>query len=267
MSPTTEKAAIPFALGAAALFGLSMPAAKWLLVSTDPWLLAGLLYAGSGIGLSVLWVARRALGHAPKEAPLRRDDLPWLGGAIVSGGVVAPVLLMFGLAGSPASRAALLLNLEGVLTAGLAWLVFREHVGARIAAGLGLITAGAVILVWPSAGPPSGGRSALLVAGACLAWAVDNNLIRRSSGGDAMVIAALKSGAAGAANLVIAAMMGARLAGPSSTFAAAIVGFFGYGISLVLFVRALRHLGAARTGAYFSTAPFIGAVASIAVFG
>jgi len=264
---TPNKRPIGLALTAAALFGLSTPAAKWLLAATDPWVLAGFLYLSSGIGLAILWLIGRALGGVPREAPLRRRDVPWLAGAVVSGGVIGPVLLMFGLAAGSASGTALLLNLEGVLTAGLAWAIFREHFDARIAAGMGLITAGAIVLAWPSGEALSANRSVLLVAGACLAWAVDNNLTRRVSGGDPVIIAALKGGAAGAVNLAIAAAMGAQLPRPASALGAAVVGLLGYGISLVLFVRALRDLGAARTGAYFSTAPFIGAAASVAALG
>jgi drug/metabolite transporter (DMT)-like permease len=260
----------PIALGliAAALFGLSTPAAKLLLSVSDPWLTAGLLYLGSGVGLGCVWLVQRGLGRGVREAPLRRADLPWLAGAIVSGGGVGPVLLMFGLASATAVQASLLLNLEGILTALLAWLVFREHIDARIAAGMALITAGALVLAWP---PPGHGvrleRTVLLVGAACLAWAVDNNLTRKVSGGDPMLIAALKGGAAGAANLAIALAGGAAWPELGPVAAAAAVGFLGYGVSLVLFVRALRELGAARTGAYFSTAPFLGALASVGALG
>jgi drug/metabolite transporter (DMT)-like permease len=264
---TLGRRAIGFALIAALLFGLSTPAAKLLLAAADPWLIAGLLYLGSGVGLSGLRLAQRALGRLPREAPLRRADLPWLAAAIVSGGGVGPVLLMFGLASAGAAQASLLMNLEGVLTALLAWLVFREHVDTRIAVGMAVITAGALALAWEPGHGVHVERGALLVAGACFAWAVDNNLTRKISGGDAMLIAALKGGAAGAANLAIAMASGAPWPSAASVAGAAGVGLLGYGVSLVLFVRALRELGAARTGAYFSTAPFLGAIAAVAVLG
>ena len=260
-----NRRAIGYALAGAGLFGLSTPAAKVLLTTTDPRLLAGLLYLGSGLGLGVIRVMLgRRLRH---EAPLRGRDLPWLLGAIVSGGALGPVLLLLGLALTPASQAALLLNLEGVLTVGLAWLVFREHVGARIVIGMLAITVGAVALSWRPGAPLATGRGAVLIAGACLAWAVDNNLTRKVSGGDPVLIAALKGGVAGGANVTIA--LAAGVAGPTTrvALAAGVAGLFGYGISLVLFVRALRDLGAARTSAYFSTAPFVGAVASVALLG
>src|SRR3989441_8393835 len=258
---------IILALIAAVLFGLSTPAAKILLDTTDPWLLAGLFYVGSGLGLAGLRVVVLLLGRPPRDAPLRRRDVPWLLGAIVTGGIVGPVFLMFGLAGGSASQAALLLTLEGVLTAALAWLVFREHVDARIALGMALITGGALVLAWqPDRGEPIG-RHAVFVAGACLAWALDNNLTRKVSGGDATLVAALKGGAAGAVNLTIAMAMGAPFPGWGDAFGAAAVGLLGYGVSLMPFVLAPRELGAGRTGGHFSAAPLLRAGASIAMLG
>src|SRR2546426_700308 len=191
-----NRRSIVFALAAAVLFGVSTPAAKFLVAQTDPWLTAGLLYLGSGTGLGIAWLLRRGLSRT-KEAPLRPSDLPWLAAAIASGGVVAPVLLMFGLARAPAAQASLLLNLEGVLTAVLAWVVFREHFDRRIAIGMGLITIGAFALAWQPAGRLGVEPAALLIVAACLGWAIDNNLTRKVSGGDPVLIAAVKGGAAG----------------------------------------------------------------------
>lgn len=259
--------AIGFALAAAVLFGLSTPGAKALLVVADPWLLAGVLYLGSGIGLLGFRTLLRVLGRVPREAPLRRRDLPWLIAAIITGGGIGPVFLMFGLAGGSATQASLLLNLEGVFTALLAWFVFGEHFDRRIALGMVSIAAGALLIAWqPGHGLPLE-RGALLLAGACLAWAVDNNLTRNISGGDPALIAGLKGSAAGVANLTVALSLGAPLPPVTQALAAGVVGFFGYGVSLMLFVRALRELGAARTGAYFSTAPFVGALVSVVALG
>ena len=251
------------ALTAAILFGLSAPAAKILLGSVDPWLLAGLLYLGSGAGLSIYRLARGTTG----EPSLGSRDAPWMGGAIVAGGVIGPVLLMFALARGPASQSALLLNLEGVLTAAVAWVVFREAFHARIVVGMLAITAGAVVLTWNGSVGLAVDASALLVAGACLAWAVDNNLTRVVSAADPVQIAALKGIAAGSVNIVVAIARGASWPGLASVAGASLVGLLGYGTSLVLFIRALRHVGTSRTGAYFATAPFIGALAAVVALG
>jgi drug/metabolite transporter (DMT)-like permease len=256
----------PTALASAALFGASTPLAKLLLGGgVSPWLLAGLLYLGSGVGLALTQLVGRAFGLSAAEAPLRRGDLPWLGLVMLFGGVAGPLLLMIGLSTTPASTTALLLNVEGLATMAIAWIVLRENADARLLAGAAAILAGALILSWQG-GPTGVGFGALAVVGACLAWAVDNNLTRKLSSADPVQIAMLKGLAAGAVNLGLALANGARLPAAPLVAGAALVGFLGYGVSLVLFVLALRHLGTARTGAYFSTAPFIGAALSLALF-
>lgn len=253
------------ALCSAALFGASTPCAKLFLgAGVNPWLLAGLLYLGSGLGLAVVYVLGRLRPHQWSEAPLRRADLPRLMLVILAGGVVGPVLLMYGLARVPAASAALLLNLEAIATLLLAWVVFREHVDRRLLFGAACIVAGALLLSWQHGSLRIGG-GALAVALACLAWGIDNNLTRKLSGADPVQIAMLKGLVAGSVNLGIALLRGAALPGGIGLGAAALVGLLGYGASLVLFVLALRYLGAARTGAYFSTAPFIGAGLAVLV--
>ncbi len=261
----TPRSAVVLAVAAAALFGLSTPAAKWLLSLSDPWLLAGLLYLGSGVGLGVACLLRSARGQ--RAARLEPRERLWLSGAIAAGGGIGPVLLMFALVSGSASETALLLTLEGVFTALLAWFVFREHFDRRIALGMAAITAGAVLLAWEGSGALRFDRAALLVAGACLAWALDNNLTRKVSASDPVRIAALKGAVAGSVNVAIALSLGAHLPGVAGLLGAGAVGLLGYGVSLALFITALRHLGAGRTGAYFSTAPFVGAAAGVLALG
>ncbi|WP_395015036.1 EamA family transporter [Dongia sp.] len=255
-------AAVAYALGSAALFGLSTPFAKMLLGDVSPWLLAGLFYLASGLGLGAIRLFRRS-----GEAQLSRGDVPWLGAAIFAGGICGPVLLMFGLTVTPASQAALLLNLESVLTLFIAWIVFKENVDLRLFIGAAAIVAGAVILSWPGKIDTDWGWGPVLIAGACLAWAIDNNLTRKVSSADPVQVSMLKGLVAGSANVAIALVLGAAFPSVALLAGAAVVGFLGYGISLVLFVFGLRHLGTARTGAYYSLAPFIGAGAAIAFLG
>jgi drug/metabolite transporter (DMT)-like permease len=254
------------ALAAAALFGASTPAAKALGGELRPFALAGLLYAGSGLGLSLWMIARHVSGHKVALGIAYRD-LRWLAAAVVSGGLAAPALLMFGLAATQATVASLLLNLESVFTALIAWFVFRENFDKRIALGMALITAGGVVLSMASGEFGGMDFAAFLVAGACLFWAIDNNLTRRISAGDPIAIAAIKGGVAGAANLALAGMTGSSWPATGTVAQALCIGFAGYGLSLVLFVVALRDLGTARTGAYFSTAPFVGVALAIGVLG
>jgi drug/metabolite transporter (DMT)-like permease len=254
---------IPAALGAAVLFGLSAPLAKPLLGEAPPLLLAGLLYAGSGIGLAVLLGIRVAAGGRSAVTWPRGADVWWLVGAIAAGGVIGPYLLMLGLQATDAASASLILNLEGVFTALLAWFAFRENFDRRIALGMALIVAGGVAL---SAGPTlraEGLAGPLAIAGACLAWAIDNNLTRKVSLHDAMFIACVKGLVAGLASVALALAYGARMPAVTTALQAGLLGFFSYGLSLALFVVALRRLGAARTGAYFSLAPFVGAALAV----
>jgi drug/metabolite transporter (DMT)-like permease len=257
---------VGLALAAAALFGASTPFAKLLLTDAAPQLLAGLLYLGSGIGLGLVWLRARSSAEVARETALTRRDIPWLGGAIVFGGALGPLLLMIGLTRTPASGASLLLNLEGVFTALFAWYVFHENFDRRIALGMLAIVTGGVALSWEGRLAWGGIAGPLAIAGACLCWAIDNNLTQKVSAGDPVQITMLKGLAAGSVNTAIALLLGANWPVASRVIAALVLGFLSYGVSLVFFVLALRHLGTARTGAYFSTAPFVGALLSLAIF-
>jgi drug/metabolite transporter (DMT)-like permease len=251
-------------LASAVLFGASAPFSKLLLGSVDPWLLAGLLYLGAGIGLVVVHLGRRLIGLDSPEAPLRRGDLPWLAAVVLFGGMLGPVLLMFGLSMTSAASGSLLLNLEGLATMGIAWVVLRENVDRRLLVGAAAILAGAVVLAWQGEARLDVGG--LLIAAACLSWGIDNNLTRKLSSADPVQIAMIKGLAAGSTNLALALMSGASLPSLGLVAGGAVVGFLGVGVSLVMFMLGLRHLGTARTGAYFSMAPFIGALISLAIF-
>ena len=247
---------------AALLFGAGTPLAKLLLTQAGPWLLAALLYLGSGICLALL---RRMQG----KPAVRMDsgEVKWLAGAVLAGGVVGPVLLMLGLAVMPASSASLLLNAEAVFTALLAWFVFKENVNARVALGMCAIVAGGLLLAWPGNMSWPGWQPALFVVAACFAWGLDNNLTRKVSLGDASWIAMVKGLVAGTTNLALAFFLGASWPALPVVLAAGLVGFASYGASLALFIVGLRELGTARTGAYFSVAPFFGALLAIALLG
>jgi drug/metabolite transporter (DMT)-like permease len=247
-----------FGLGAALLFGAGTPAAKMLLGQVSPWLLAGLLYTAAGVAL----FAWRALRRTPRAHLPARDR--WaVAGSVIFGGVLAPVLLMFALVSMPATGASLLLNAEGLFTALIAWLVFREATDRRIVLGFGLIAAGAVVLSWPGQAQFGGLWATVAILGACLSWGIDNNLTRSVALNDATWLAAIKGGVAGPVNLVLALILGAQLPAMPALIGAAMIGVASYGISLVLFINALGQLGTARAGAYFSVAPFIGAALAL----
>ena len=266
MQSTRWHTGVIAALGSAFLFGAGTPLAKSLLEHVSPWMLAGLLYVGSGVGLGIYRLVRRLA--TPRLNP---GELRWMLAAVLCGGGIAPVLLMLGLSGLAASHAALLLNAEAVLTSLLAWAVFKENMGKRIALGMVAIVAGALVLSWPQNDQAQQVSlaslwPALAVVLACLFWAFDNNFTRKVSLTDASWIACIKGLVAGSTNLALAFVLGASLPAAGKLSAAMLLGFLAYGVSLALFVVALRHLGASRAGAYFSTAPFVGALFSVVFF-
>jgi len=260
-----NRTAILYALASAALFGLATPAAKVLLGSIHPGVLAGLFYCGAGIGVAVLRRLRMAglAASGTEEVALTRRDVPWLAGAVVCGGIVGPLLLMIGLTLTTAATASLLLTLEAAATALMAWFIFHEHVNVRVALGMALLVAGALILAWSETPTFDGVIGPLAIAGACVAWGLDNNLTRKVSLSDPLQIVEIKGLVAGPVNLALAFWAGGALPAALPSLLAMGVGFVGYGLSLVLFVLALRHLGSARTSAYFSTAPFVGSLAAV----
>jgi drug/metabolite transporter (DMT)-like permease len=263
-SSTPPRQGIAFALLASLLFGVSTPLAKTLLNQVSPALLAGIFYLGSGLGLFIYQAVLRIFKRSPGgEAPLRKSDLGYLTGAFFCGGLAAPVLLMLGLTTTPASSASLLLNLEAVFTALLAWIAFRENCDLRIVLGMIAIVAGGCVLAFSGGCGQIFTAGSIFIAAACFAWGLDNNLTRKVALCDPLQIAMLKGSVAGAVNISICLACGIKLPDPVTLSLSACLGFWSYGVSLALYVLALRHIGSARTGAYFSFAPFIGAAAGV----
>ena len=246
---------------------MSAPLSKLLLGSVEPIPLAALLYLGAGLGLVLSIILTRMFGTCERsEARLDRGDLPWLAGAILAGGVAAPILLLYGLRATPAATTALLLNFEVVATGVIAALLFREFVGRWTWVAIAAVTMGSILLTLdPSAGWGIS-TGAMLVVVACLMWGFDNNLTRHISMKDPKRIVAIKGLVAGGFSGVLALVLGEPFPGARYIVLGLLLGSVSYGISIVLFVRALRHLGAARTGALFGMAPFIGAAVSLIVF-
>ncbi len=247
---------------AAALFSASAPLAKILLGTFDPIMLAGFLYIGSGLGACLVLLAKRLIkkGHAA-EAGITRMDVPWLGGAVVAGGIIAPILMMLGLAATPASTASILLNFEGVATVLLAALIFKEAVGKRIGIAIGLITLAAILFSW-TGGHWGVSPAALAILGACFFWGLDNNFTRRISARDPLIIVAIKGLGAGSFSLLLALLLGRPFPFATSLPLALVLGAMSYGLSIELFILGLRTLGAARTATLYGVAPFLGAILS-----
>ncbi len=263
MSRWGERKGAALGLLAAALFGVSAPVAKRLLGDVTPQVLAGLLFLGAGLALTVY----RRVRPATTEALLERKDLPRLAVIVAAGGVAGPLLMLFGLARTSAVTAALLLNLEAPFTIALAVLAFGEHLGRYAAGATALILAGAAVLRVGPGAHRADTAGALLLAGACAAWALDNNLTQRLSLRDPFALVQVKTLAAGAFNLVLGLAVAGRLPPPRVALVALALGSVSYGASVVLDAYALRLVGAAREAAYFATAPFLGALAATLIVG
>jgi len=259
---------VPFvqALLAASLFGASAPLSKLLLGEIPPVLLAAFLYLGSGFGLLIVKLIEKNVRSERKEARLTRSDWPWLTGAILAGGVVAPIVLMFSLRDAPAATASLLLNFESVATTVIAAVVFKEAVGRRAGWAIGLITIASILLSTDFSNKWGLSLSALGVLAACFLWGVDNNLTRHISAKDPLVIVTVKGLAAGMVSLTIACLLGNTFPSLATTMLALLLGAFSYGLSIFLFVHAMRGLGAGRTSALFGTAPLAGMLLSFLIY-
>lgn len=255
------------ALLAAALFGASAPTAKVLLGQVDPIFLAGFLYLGSGLGIflfKLLLRIRPASGD--QEAHLALADFRWLVGAVVAGGFLAPILLLFSLRVTAASTASLLLNFEGVATALIAAVVFKEAIGRRALWAIFAVTAASILLSWDTTGAWGISLGAIGILGACVLWGIDNNLTRNISAKDPLTIVLVKGLGAGSVSFILALLLGNDLPSITTIAGAMVLGSLSYGLSIVLFIRAMRGLGAARTSAVFGTAPLAGVALSFMLF-
>ena len=255
------------ALLAAVLFGVSAPLSKLLLRNVDPVMLAALLYLGCGFGLLFVGMVRgRLLKRSEKEASLVKKDIPWLAGAVLTGGVAAPIILMISLKNTPAATASLLLNFEAVATSIIAAAAFKEALGRRVWAAVALITLASIILTWDKNGSWGFSTGAAGVMLACFFWGMDNNFTRNISAKNPLAIVTVKGVGAGAVSLVVALSAGNSIPEPGVVAAALVLGFFSYGTSIILFILSMRSLGAARASAFFGSAPFVGALISLVLF-
>lgn len=257
------------ALLAALLFGASSPLAKILLGEVAPVPLAAFLYLGSGIGL-LIYQMIKAIGKDKdkglKEAPLSQKDTLWLIGAVIFGGVIAPIISMTSLKITPASTASLLLNFEGIATTLIAVMFFKEGITRRMWVAILFITCASVLLSWDFSNQWGISLGALGILGACVCWGIDNNFTRNISAKNPFTIVIIKGLGAGSFSLLLGCMIHSPFPNIITIIKAMILGCFSYGVSLVLFVLAMRSLGSARTSTFFGTAPFIGAILSFVLF-
>lgn len=253
------------ALLAALFFGASAPVSKLLLGDVPPVLMASFLYLGSGTGISLIKLHQR-FSRNQKEAGIRRPDVGWLAGAIISGGILAPILLMVSLRNTPASTASLLLNFEGVGTTLIALFFFHESISRRALGAIFAITVASILLSTNFGSNWGMSLGAFGVLGACVLWGLDNNLTRNISAKDPLTIVAWKGLVAGTFSLILGLVLSQQVPALTTILSILLLGFISYGLSTMLFIYSMRGLGAARTSALYGTAPLAGVLLSILIF-
>ncbi|HNE70346.1 MAG TPA: DMT family transporter [Anaerolineales bacterium] len=265
-----KSSTLPFilqALIAALFFGASAPIAKLLLGDNiAPIFLAAFLYLGSGAGTFLFRLTQR-MRSKDAEADIKSPDIKWLAGAIIAGGILAPIILMISLQNTPASTASLLLNFEGVGTTLIALLFFKEAIGRRAWIAILVITLASIFLSTNFDEGFGLSLGALGIILACVLWGVDNNFTRNISGKDPLAIVAWKGLVAGTFSFFLAYFLGNTLPSLTVILGTLVLGFVSYGLSTMLFIRSMRGLGAARTSALYGTAPLAGVLLSIFLFG
>lgn len=265
MKSTSAKVGIFFAILAAALYAINAPLSKVLLDYMPSTLMAGFLYIGAGIGMLFIAIFRKIKGDRRTEQRLTKKELPYTIAMILLD-IAAPVCLLFGLKSTTAANASLLNNFEIVVTAIIALVVFKEKISFRLWLGILFVTLSCILLSFEDISSLKFSYGSLFILLACVCWGFENNCTRKISSKDPLQIVLLKGIFSGLGSIIIGLCIGERITVVWSVFAVAAVGFFAYGLSIFFYVYAQRSLGAARTSAYYATAPFIGTLLSLAIF-
>lgn len=263
MNPTVT--AVLYAVLAAALYALNVPFSKLLMPHAAPTMMAGLLYLGAGIGLFSYGCILKLAVKPRNAAPLTKKELPYTA-AMVLLDIAAPILLMSGIARTTSASVSLLNNFEIVATSFIALVLFREFISRRLWFAIGLVVISSVILTWEP-GAVSFNMGSLLVLGACVCWGFENNCTRMISGKSTVEIVTIKGIFSGLGGVITAFLVGEHLPDMTVILAVLLLGFVSYGLSIHFYIRAQRDLGAAKTSAYYSIAPFLGVAFSMALLG
>lgn len=256
--------AIIYALLAAVFYAINTPLSKLLLENVPTTLMAAFLYLGAGIGVGSMYLLHRK--KEKKEERLQKSDLPYTIGMIVLD-ILAPIFLMLGIKYGSAPNAALLGNFEIVATTLIALFVFKEVVTKRLWIAISLITAASIILSFDGIGSFCFSYGSLFVLLATICWGLENNCTRSISEKSTYQIVVLKGFFSGGGSFVIAMAVGEQLPDVQYIAMAMALGFVAYGLSIFLYIRAQRDLGAAKTSAYYAVAPFVGAFLSFVLTG
>lgn len=257
--------AIFYAILAASLYALNAPVSKLLLKDVPPTMMAGMLYLGAGIGMTLMGLVRSKTGNGKQEMQLTKKDLPYTLGMVILD-IAAPIFLMIGLSRTTAANVSLLNNFEIVATSIIALLIFKEHIGKRLWIAIGLITLSSILLSVEDASSFSFSFGSLYVLAACVCWGLENNCTRCLSKSDPLEIVVIKGFGSGIGSVIIGLAVGEALPLWGDILKILLLGFVAYGLSIYFYVYAQRDLGAAKTSAYYAVAPFIGVLLSFIIF-
>jgi drug/metabolite transporter (DMT)-like permease len=265
MLKTKYNIAILWAILAATLYAISSPVSKMLLNEVPPTMMAGLLYLGAGIGMSIIGFFRYKAGNFKKEMRITKKEMPFTVGMVVLD-IAAPIFLMVGLTMTTPANVSLLNNFEIVATSLIALLIFKESIRKRLWTAIGLITISSIILSVEdvSSFSFSFGSIFVLLASAC--WGFENNCTRMLSVKDPLQVVVIKGFGSGLGSLLISFILKENSSNVVYIIATLLLGFVAYGLSIFLYVYAQRELGAAKTSAYYAVAPFIGVGLSFIIF-
>lgn len=257
-----KKLGTALAILAAALYALNAPFSKQLLHHAGPTMMAAFLYLGAGLGLILYSLAERAWGKRPDRAPLTRHELPYTLAMIVLD-IAAPILLMLGLSHTTSANASLLNNFEIVATSLIALFIFKEQISRRLGFAILLVTLASVILGFEGSGSFAFDIGSLFVLGACICWGFENNCTRMLSSKSSVQITVIKGCFSGVGSLIVALLLGESFPAPGWMLCILALGFVAYGLSINFYIMAQRHLGASKTSAFYSIAPFLGVMFSM----
>lgn len=261
-----KKLATVYAIAAAALYAINVPLSKMLLEHIEPTMMAALLYLGAGLGMLLYGLAAKAVGGESRTEPLTKKELPYTVAMVVLD-IVAPILLMFGIRFSHAANVSLINNFEIVATSLIALLIFKEVISRRLWISIALVTGASILLSFEGEGAFSFNIGSLFVFGACLCWGFENNCTKMISHKSSTEIVVIKGIFSGAGSLAVALIMGEKIPSVMMVLCALLLGFVSYGLSIRFYILAQKDLGAAKTSAYYSVAPFLGVAFGMLLLG
>ena len=258
----SKSIATVYAILAAALYAINVPLSKVLLNYVDPTMMASFLYLGAGIGLFLFGIVEKLIGRGGKKEPLTKKELPYTIAMVILD-IVAPILLMLGIARTNSANVSLLNNFEIVATSIIALVVFKEVISKKLWFAIFLVTIASIVLTFEGQGSFVFNRGSLFVLGACLCWGFENNCTKMISNKSSVEIVVIKGTFSGLGSLIVALLLGESILAVKWLFCVLILGFIAYGLSINFYIMAQKDLGAAKTSAYYSVAPFLGVAFSM----